>query len=128
MKPSSAPPLPTTRFAAGIIRAKPIPANSRPSENFKGLDGLAFRLPIASQIAANTGANRIMKSELMDWNQIAGTSKPSNVAIVKSAAKQIERRWRLLERGPKNRSEEKQNRDHQNSLLLSTIQPPKMKT
>ena len=37
-------------FAAGIMTAKPSPANSSPSENFTGLDGFAPRFPSANQM------------------------------------------------------------------------------
>ena len=38
------------------------------------------RFDIATQMAANTGANRMMKAELMDWNHVAGTSQRYNGA------------------------------------------------
>src|SRR5688500_14157441 len=69
--------------------AKPIAANRNPKANFAGLVGFFPRLPIPIQIEANTGASKIMKKELADWNQVAGISQPKTTRLVKSFAKRF---------------------------------------
>src|SRR6202008_3880352 len=81
--------LATTSRAAKIIIRKPTPARKRPSENLAGLERSFPRRPMATQSAAKTGASRMMEAELMDWNQVAGTSKEPIWRWVKSLAKRL---------------------------------------
>ena len=77
------------KFAAGIISPKPIAVKSRPRENFAGLERSIPRRASDVQIQPNTGASAMMKSELIDWNQVAGTSQPPTLRLVKSRANRL---------------------------------------
>src|SRR5687768_14152762 len=72
------------------MMAKPTPFSARPSANFEGLErSPPGRRESASHVAAATGANRITNAELIDWNQVVGTSKPPICRSVKSRAKRL---------------------------------------
>ena len=76
-------------LAAGIMIAKPTAASSSPRVNLAGLDSSVPRRAMPTQSAAKIGAKMMMKSELIDWNQVAGTSKPNIVRSVKSFANRL---------------------------------------
>src|SRR6185436_3021214 len=63
--------------------------NNNPIDIFSGDDGSIFLLPIFTHREANTGASRIIKIGLNDWNQEAGISHPKIDRWVVSSAKKV---------------------------------------
>ena len=90
----------------------PIPAKARPSANLAGLESSQPRFAIHTHTPANTGAKMMMNAELIDWNHGGRNLEAADRALGEVAREQIERRRRLLERGPEDRGEHEQHEDH----------------
>jgi hypothetical protein len=71
------------------MKMYPPPRRSSASATFTGMLGFRLRRPSADQIAAKTGASRMISSGPTDWNQVAGISHEPIRRSVISAAKRL---------------------------------------
>ena len=60
----------------------------------------------------------MMKSELIDWNHVAGICPAAELPVGEVAREQVERRRRLLERRPEDGREDEEDENDDDALPL----------